>query len=182
MVYMSDKRIFKAEERFGGQSNFWLRWNSHLHLGEFGQCDSGRQLEGGKWLHLIGIKVLWSVFQTASLKYSLLPADNEKGRGYTSLLIPTYFCTVFCLLSFLFKGSLDISLNFILLLWKYIEFLAKCPPKTCPLPIWRNECSKTVLEYGLIFALGEYSPLSSSTNFPLYVITIVTIIVKLVKV
>lgn len=44
----TNKQVFKAEEGFGGQSNCWLRWNSHLHLGEFGQCDSGRQLEGGK--------------------------------------------------------------------------------------------------------------------------------------
>lgn len=32
-----NKYILKAEESFGGQSNCWLRWDSHLHLGELGQ-------------------------------------------------------------------------------------------------------------------------------------------------
>lgn len=32
-----NKHIFKTEERFGGQSNCLLRWDSHLNLGELGQ-------------------------------------------------------------------------------------------------------------------------------------------------
>lgn len=179
---MSDKHVFKAE-RFGGQSNCWLRWNSHLHLGEFGQCDSGRQLEGGKWLHLIGLKVLWSVFQTASLKYSLLPADNGKGRGYTSLLIPTFFLHCLLLTQFSLQRFTWYQFKLHFTSVKVYRVSCQVPPKDLPSPNLKEWILQNrVLEYGLIFALGEYSPLSSSTNFPLSVITIVTIIVKLVKV
>lgn len=41
-----NKYACAAEVGFGGHCDCWQRWNSHLHLGEFGQCDSRRQLEG----------------------------------------------------------------------------------------------------------------------------------------